>query len=137
MTPLLKAEGFLIILNNIKLFNFLKRFKIKKRDITIMSEKTNKQELSEKEIKEQKAIERENKLLRFLLPIVGAIAFLLGLLGFILTVGQGKPGITVFYIILFVFGLVGVLYGVLLIIRKKKPDFLKIKKVEKEDTILD
>ena len=102
-----------------------------------MSEKTNKQELSEKEIKEQKAVERENKLLRFLLPIVGAIAFLLGLLGFILTVGQGKPGITVFYIILFVFGLVGVLYGILLIIRKKKPDFLKIKKVEKEDTILD
>lgn len=90
-----------------------------------MSEKTNKQELSEKEIKEQKVIEKENKLLRFLLPIVGAIAFLLGLLGFILTVGQGKPGITVFYIILFVFGLVGVLYGVLLIIRKKKTRFLK------------
>ncbi len=102
-----------------------------------MSEKTNKQELSEKEIKEQKAVERENKLLRFLLPIVGAVAFLLGLLGFILTVGQGNVGVTVFYIILFVFGLVGVLYGVLLIIRKKKPDFLKIKKVEKEDTILD
>ena len=102
-----------------------------------MSEKNNKQELSEKEIKEQKAVERENKLLRFLLPIVGAVAFLLGLLGFILTVGQGNVGVTVFYIILFVFGLVGVLYGVLLIIRKKKPDFLKIKKVEKEDTILD
>ena len=102
-----------------------------------MSEKTNKQELSEKEIKEQKAVERENKLLRFLLTIVGAVAFLLGLLGFILTVGQGNVGVTVFYIILFVFGLVGVLYGVLLIIRKKKPDFLKIKKVEKEDTILD
>lgn len=102
-----------------------------------MSEKNNKQELSEKEIKEQKAVERENKLLRFLLPIVGAVAFLLGLLGFILTVGQGNVGVTVFYIILFIFGLVGVLYGVLLIIRKKKPDFLKIKKVEKEDTILD
>ena len=102
-----------------------------------MSEKTNKQELSEKEIKEQKAVERENKLLRFLLPIVGAVAFLLGLLGFILTVGQGKPGITVFYIILFVFGLFGVLYGVLLLIRKKKPEFLKKKKAEKEDTLLD
>lgn len=102
-----------------------------------MSEKVNNPELTEKEIKEQKVIEKENKLLRFLLPIVGAIAFLLGLLGFILTVGQGNVGVTVFYIILFVFGLVGVLYGVLLIIRKKKPDFLKIKKVEKEDTILD
>ena len=102
-----------------------------------MSEKVNNPELTEKEIKEQKVIEKENKLLKFLLPIVGAIAFLLGLLGFILTVGQGNVGVTVFYIILFVFGLVGVLYGVLLIIRKKKPDFLKIKKVEKEDTILD
>ena len=103
-----------------------------------MSEKANNNpELTEKEIKEQKAVERENKILRFLLPIVGAIAFILGLLGFILTVGQGNVGVTVFYIILFVFGLVGVLYGVLLIIRRKKPDFLKIKKVEKEDTILD
>ena len=102
-----------------------------------MNEKTNNPELTEKEIKEQKAVERENKLLRFLLPIVGAIAYILGLLGLILTVGEGKPGITVFYIFLFTSGLVGVLYGVLLIIRKKKPDFLKIKKVEKEDTILD
>ena len=102
-----------------------------------MNEKTNNPELTEKEIKEQKAVERENKILRFLLPIVGAVAFILGLLGFILTVGDGKPGITVFCIILFISGLVGVLYGVLLIIRKKKPDFLKIKKVEKEDTLLD
>ena len=102
-----------------------------------MNEKANNPELTEKDIKEQKAIEKENRLLRFLLPIVGAIAFVLGLLGFILTVSEGKPGITVFYIILFVLGLLGVLYGVLLIIRKKKPDFLKRKKVEKEDTILD
>ena len=103
-----------------------------------MNEKPNNNvELTEKEIKEQKIVEKENKLLRFLLPIVGGIAFILGLLGFILTIGEGKPGITVFYIILFVLGLLGVLYGVLLIIRKKKPDFLKIKKAEKEDTILD
>ena len=103
-----------------------------------MNEKANNNpELTEKEIKEQKAIERENKLLRFLLPVVGAIAFILGLLGFILTLGQGNTGVTVFYIILFVFGLAGVLYGVVLLIRKKKPDFLKIKKVEKEDTLLD
>lgn len=102
-----------------------------------MSEKTFDQKQLEKEEKEQKIAEKENQILRFLLPIVGAIAFILGLLGFILTLGQGNTGVTVFYIILFVFGLVGVLYGVLLIIRKKKPDFLKRKKVEKEDTLLD
>lgn len=102
-----------------------------------MSEKANNPELTEKDIKEQKAIEKENRLLRFLLPIVGAIAFVLGLLGFILTVSEGNPGITVFYIILFLAGLLGVLYGVLLIIRKKKPNFLKRQKVEKEDILLD
>lgn len=102
-----------------------------------MNEKVNNNELTEKEIKEQKIAEKENQILRFLVPIVGAVAFILGLLGFILTINDGKPGITVFYIILFVFGLFGVLYGVLLLIRRKKPEFLKKKKAEKEDTLLD
>ena len=102
-----------------------------------MNEKVVNPEQTEKDIKEQEAIEKENGILRVLLPIVGAIAFVLGLLGFILTVSEGKPGITVFYIILFLAGLLGVLYGVLLIIRKKKPNFLKRQKVEKEDILLD
>ena len=61
-----------------------------------MSEKVVKTELSEKERKEQKAIETENKILSFLIPIVGAIAFILGLLGIIFVAGSGKVGVLVF-----------------------------------------
>lgn len=96
----------------------------------------NKKEL-DKEQKEQRAIYIENKILSFLLPITSVIALILGLLGFILTLPAGEAGITAFYIVLFVLGLVGSLYGVLLIVRLKKPDFLKRKKKEEvEDSIL-
>ena len=91
----------------------------------------------DQEQKEQRAIYIENKILSFLLPITGVAAFILGLLGFILTLNAGKAGITVFYIILTILGLVGSLYGVLLLVRLKKPDFLKRKKKEEvEDSIL-
>ena len=91
----------------------------------------------DQEQKEQRAIYIENKILSFLLPITGVAAFILGLLGFILTLNAGKAGITVFYIILTILGLAGSLYGVLLLVRLKKPDFLKRKKKEEvEDSIL-
>ena len=91
----------------------------------------------DKEQKEQRAIYIENKILSFLLPITGVAAFILGLVGFILTLNAGQVGITVFYIILTLLGLAGSLYGVLLIVRLKKPDFLKRKKKEEvEDSIL-
>ena len=91
----------------------------------------------DKEQKEQRAIYIENKILSFLLPITGAAAFILGLVGFILTLNAGQVGITIFYIILTLLGLVGSLYGVLLLVRLKKPDFLKMKKKEEvEDSIL-
>ena len=96
----------------------------------------NKKEL-DKEQKEQRAIYIENKILSFLLPITGVAAFILGLVGFILTLNAGQVGITIFYIILTLLGLVGSLYGVLLLVRLKKPDFLKRKKKEEvEDSIL-
>lgn len=89
------------------------------------------------EQKEQRAIYLENKILSFLLPITSVIALIVGLLGFILTLPAGQAGITVFYIILFILGLAGSLYGALLIVRLKKPDFLKRKKKEEvEDSIL-
>ena len=89
------------------------------------------------EQKEQRAIYLENKILSFLLPITSVIALILGLLGFILTLPTGQAGITVFYIILFILGLAGSLYGALLIVRLKKPDFLKRKKKEEvEDSVL-
>ena len=91
----------------------------------------------DKEQKEQRAIYIENKILSFLLPITSVIALILGLVGLILTLPAGQTGITVFYIILLVLGLAGSLYGALLIIRLKKPDFLKRKKKEEvEDSIL-
>lgn len=91
----------------------------------------------DKERKEQRAIYIENKILSYLLPITSVIALILGLVGLILTLPAGQTGITVFYIILLVLGLVGSLYGALLIIRLKKPDFLKKKKKEEvEDSIL-
>jgi len=91
----------------------------------------------DKEKKEQRAIYIENKILSFLLPITGVAAFILGLVGFILTLNAGQVGITIFYIILTLLGLVGSLYGVLLLVRLKKPDFLKMKKKEEvEDSIL-
>ena len=100
-----------------------------------MEEKTKYQ--IEKERKEKRAIEMENKILRIVFPVVGIAAFIIGLLGFILTVGSNQPGITVFFVILFLLGLVGVLYGVLLLIRIKKPNFLMRKKPEEvEDEVL-
>ena len=91
----------------------------------------------DKEKKEQRAIYIENKILSYLLPITSVIALILGLVGLILTLPAGQTGITVFYIILLVLGLVGSLYGALLIIRLKKPDFLKRKKKDEvEDSIL-
>lgn len=91
----------------------------------------------DKEQKEQRAIYIENKILSFLLPITGVAAFILGLVGFILTLNAGQVGITIFYIILTLLGLAGSLYGVLLLVRLKKPDFLKMKKKEEvEDSIL-
>lgn len=89
------------------------------------------------EQKEQRAIYLENKILSFLLPITSVIALIVGLLGFILTLPAGQAGITVFYIILFLLGLAGSLYGAILIVRLKKPDFLKRKKKEEvEDSVL-
>ena len=91
----------------------------------------------DKEQKEQRAIYIENKILSFLLPITGVAAFILGLVGFILTLNAGQVGITIFYIILTLLGLAGSLYGVLLLVRLKKPDFLKRKKKDEvEDSIL-
>ena len=100
-----------------------------------MNEKTKKE--LDQEQKEQRAIYIENKILSFLLPITGVAAFILGLVGFILTLNAGQVGITIFYIILTLLGLAGSLYGVLLLVRLKKPDFLKMKKKEEvEDSIL-
>ena len=70
------------------------------------------------EQKEKAAIEWENKVLSFLLPIVGLVAFIVGLVGFILVVGQ-NVGVAVFLIILAALGLGGIAYGVIVFVKKQ------------------
>ena len=78
------------------------------------------------EEKEKARIEWENKVLYYLMPIVGGVAFVVGLLGFILVVNQ-NVGIAVFLIILAVLGLGGIAYWVVAFLKKRQ------KKLHKED----
>ena len=76
------------------------------------------------EQKEKEAIALENKMLSILLPTVGAIAFIIGLVGFILTVNE-KVGAAVFLMIIAVLGLGGIGYGIFLIIKAQRNKFRK------------
>lgn len=78
------------------------------------------------EEKEKARIEWENKVLYYLMPIVGGVAFVVGLLGFILVVNQ-NVGIAVFLMILAVLGLGGIAYWVVAFLKKRQ------KKLHKED----
>ena len=126
----MKTGSFFILLI---LFNYLACYNFYK-EIKHMEEKTKYQ--IEKEKAEKRAVEKENKILSIVLPVVGVIAFIVGLLGAILTLNQNKMPITVVYIVLAVLGFGGVLYGIVVLIRIKKPDFLKKKVVEQEDEVL-
>ncbi len=77
------------------------------------------------EEKEKAKIEWENKVLAILMPAVGIVAFVVGLLGFILVVNQ-NIGVAIFLIILAVLGLGGIAYGAFAFIKKKQ------KKLHKE-----
>lgn len=77
------------------------------------------------EEKEKAKIEWENKVLAILMPAVGIVAFVVGLLGFILVVNQ-NIGVAVFLIILAVLGLGGMAYGAIAFIKRRK------KKLHKE-----
>ena len=102
-----------------------------------MVEKEKKELLDDKA--DKRAIERERKILSVLLPTLGVISFILGVVGAILT-ATGNPietGTLVFYVILTVLGVLGILYGVVVIIRKKNPDFLRKKKEEEEPPLSD
>ena len=77
------------------------------------------------EEKEKAKIEWENKVLAILMPAVGIVAFVVGLLGFILVLNQ-NIGVAIFLIVLAVLGLGGIAYGVIAFIKKKQ------KKLHKE-----
>ena len=70
------------------------------------------------EEKEKAAIEWENKVLSILMPAVGLVAFIFGLIGFILVVNS-NIGIAVFFIVLAVLGLGGIAYGVVAFLKKR------------------
>lgn len=86
--------------------------------------------------KEKKAIEWENNVLFILVPSVGLIAFLFGLIGAIFALSSTDPafkdskvGTAVFLIILAVLGAGGIVYGVLQFFKRRK---LKRMKQEKQ-----
>ena len=76
------------------------------------------------EEKEKVSIEWENKVLAYLMPIVGLVAFIVGLVGFILVVNE-DIGIAIFSIVLAVLGLGGIAYGVVVFIKKRQKRFRK------------
>ena len=81
----------------------------------------------QKEIDEQKekeAIAWENKMLSILLPSVGGVAFIIGLVGFILAVNDNLGG-AVFLLILALLGLGGIGYGVYELIRFQRNKYRK------------
>lgn len=80
------------------------------------------------EEQELKAIEWENKVLRVLLPGVGSIAFIIGLVGFIITVSS-NAGVAVFLLIVAILGIGGIAYGVYHLVMKKK------RKLRKKETV--
>ena len=80
------------------------------------------------EEKEKARIEWENKVLYYLMPIVGCIALIVGLLGFILVVNQ-NIGVAVFLMILAVLGLGGIAYWVVAFLKKRQK---KLRKEVKE-----
>lgn len=80
------------------------------------------------EEKEKARIEWENKVLAILMPVVGLLCFVFGLLGAILVM-KDNIGVAVFLIIVAVLGVGGIAYGVLAFLKKLQK---KNKKPEKE-----
>ncbi len=68
--------------------------------------------------KEKKAIAWENNILLYLMPSVGLVAFLFGLIGFILVI-PNNTGVAVFLILLAALGLGGITYGVIEFLKRR------------------
>ena len=79
-----------------------------------MENNDKKQQMAEE--KEKAALEFENKLLAILLPSVGLIAFIIGLVGSILVIST-NIGIGVFLIVLALLGCGGMAYGVMVFLK--------------------
>ena len=91
-----------------------------------MENNDKKQQMAEE--KEKAALEFENKLLAILLPSVGLIAFIIGLVGSILVIST-NIGIGVFLIVLALLGCGGMAYGVMVFLKWR---YAKMHKKEHE-----
>ena len=80
------------------------------------------------EQKEKLEIEKENKILGIVMPVAGGAAFILGLVGFILTITDNVP-IAVILLIVAILGLGGIAYGIYRLILKKW------RKIHKEEVV--
>ena len=80
--------------------------------------------------KEKKAIAWENNILLYLMPSVGLVAFLFGLIGFILVV-PNNTGVAIFLILLVALGLGGVTYGVVEFLKRRNRR--RVKQVEEAE----
>ena len=80
------------------------------------------------EQQEKLEIEKENKILAVLMPAVGGAAFILGLVGFILTITV-NVAIAIFLLIVAILGAGGIAYGVYRLILKQR------KKLHKEESV--
>lgn len=76
------------------------------------------------EEKEKAKIAWENKALAIMMPAVGLVALVVGLVGFILVIND-NIGIAIFAIILAVLGLGGIAYGVVAFLKKRRAKFHK------------
>lgn len=83
------------------------------------------------EQQEKLEIEKENKILAVLMPAVGGAAFILGLVGFILTITV-NVAIAIFLLIVAILGAGGIAYGVYHLILKKRKKFHKEEVVPSE-----
>ena len=71
------------------------------------------------EEKEKAKIAWENKVLSYLMPIVGVIAVIVGIVGFILTINH-NTGIAIFLVLLAALGLGGIILGLLTFFKERK-----------------
>ena len=71
------------------------------------------------EEKEKAKIAWENKVLSYLMPIVGVIAMIVGIVGFILTINH-NTGIAIFLVLLAALGLGGIILGLLTFFKERK-----------------
>ena len=79
------------------------------------------------EEQEQQMIAFENKLINYVLPAVGLAAFIIGLVGFILTISN-NVGVAIFLLVLALLGAGAVAYGVLQYLKARKQKLFKEEK---------